>query len=134
MSTGIQIYRHRRYRNDRRENQPQYLVCSFSESLCFSAALLGIIAVWLSYDRFSTRLMEKSVTKTLVKNNFMVYLLHEPLMHIIFMSTVTYCKSDIVHMLLYFVLPVIRILLCVYIGKLLRSKCPKLNNILTGGR
>jgi hypothetical protein len=50
------------------------------------------------------------------------------------MSTITYFKADIVHILLYFVLPVIIILLCAYTGKLLRNKCPKLNSILTGGR
>ena len=98
------------------------------------SVLFGIVSVWLSYDRISTRLLENNVTKTLTKNNFMVYLLHEPLLHIIFMSTITYFKSDIVHLLLYFVLPIVIILLCAYIGKLLRSKCPKLNSILTGGR
>lgn len=98
------------------------------------SVLFGIVSVWLSYDRVNTRLLENNVTKTLTKNNFMVYLLHEPLLHIIFMSTVTYFKSDIVHSLLYFVLPIVIILLCAYIGKLLRSKYPKLNSVLTGGR
>ena len=96
--------------------------------------LLGIASVWLSYDRFSTNFLEHPVTKTLTENNFMVYLLHEPLLHIIFMSTITYFKSDIVHILLYFVLPIIIILLCAYTGKMLRNKCPRLNSILTGGR
>lgn len=96
--------------------------------------LLGIVSVWTSYDRLSTRLLEHPVMKTLTENNFMVYLLHEPLLHIIFMSTITYFKSDIVHALLYFVLPVIIILLCAYTGKILKNKCPKLNSILTGGR
>lgn len=98
------------------------------------SVLLGMVSVWLSYDRFSVCLLEHPVTKTLSENNFMVYLLHEPLLHIIFMSTVTYFKSDIVHILLYFVLPVIIILLCAYTGKMLRNKCPRLNSILTGGR
>lgn len=98
------------------------------------SVLLGIVSVWLSYDRFSARLLEHPVTKTLTENNFMVYLLHEPLLHIIFMSTVTYFKSDMVHILLYFVLPVIIILLCAYIGKILRNKYPRLNSIITGGR
>ena len=98
------------------------------------SVILGVVTVWLSYDRFSARFMNHPVTKTLTENNFMVYLLHEPLLHIIFMSTITYFKADIVHILLYFVLPVIIILLCAYIGKLLRNKCPKLNGILTGGR
>lgn len=96
--------------------------------------ILGITSVWLSYDRVSERLLNHPVTKTLTENNFMVYLLHEPLLHIIFMSTITYFKADIVHILLYFVLPVIIILFCAYIGKLIRNKCPKLNSILTGGR
>lgn len=98
------------------------------------SVLLGIVTVWLSYDRFSMRLLEHPITRTLSENNFMVYLLHEPLLHIIFMSTLTYFKADIVHVLLYFVLPFIIILLCAYIGKILRIKCPKLNSILTGGR
>ena len=96
--------------------------------------LLGMVTVWLSYDRFSAGVLEHPVTKTLSENNFMVYLLHEPLLHIIFMSTITYCKADIVHILLYFVLPVVIIMLCAYIGKILRNKCPGLNSILTGGR
>ena len=98
------------------------------------SVILGVVTVWLTYDRFSAGLLNHPVTKTLTENNFMVYLLHEPLLHIIFMSTITYFKADIVHILLYFLLPVIIILLCAYIGKLLRNKCPKLNSILTGGR
>lgn len=108
---------------------------SFIQLILFKlSVLLGMVSVWLSYDRFSVRLLEHPVTKTLTENNFMVYLLHEPLMHIIFMSTITYFNADIIHILLYFVLPVIIILLCAYIGKMLRNKCPKLNSILTGGR
>ena len=98
------------------------------------SVLSGIASVWLSYDRLSVRLLDHPVTKTLTENNFMVYLLHEPLLHIIFMSTITYFNADIVHILLYFVLPVIIILLCAYTGKILRNKCPGLNSILTGGR
>lgn len=96
--------------------------------------ILGISSVWLSFDRFSMNLLEKPVGKTLTENNFMVYLLHEPLLHIIFMSTITYFNSDIVHIILYFVVPALIILFCAYIGKFLRNKYPKLNNILTGGR
>ena len=108
---------------------------SFIQLILFKlSVLLGIVSMWLSYDRLDARLLEHPVTKTLSENNFMVYLLHEPLLHIIFMSTVTYFKSDIIHILLYFVLPVIIILLCAYIGKILRNKCPRLNSILTGGR
>lgn len=98
------------------------------------SVLLGMLSVWLTYDRLSDRLLEHPVTKVLSENNFMVYLLHEPLQHIIFMSTLTCFNDDIVHILLYFVLPFIIILLCAYTGKMLREKCPGLNSILTGGR
>ena len=96
--------------------------------------LAGISFIWFSYDRLSQKFFENSLTQTLVKNNFMVYLLHEPLMHIIFMWIVTYHTSDLVHALLYFPLPVAIILVCAYIGKFLRNKCPCLNSILIGGR
>ena len=108
---------------------------SFIQLVLFKlSVVLGMVSVWLSYDKFSVRLLEHPVTKTLSENNFMVYLLHEPLLHIIFMSTLTYFNADIVHILLYFVLPVMIILLCAYTGKMLRNKCPVLNSILTGGR
>ena len=96
--------------------------------------ILGIASMWLTYDRLDVRLLEHPSTKNLTENSFTVYLLHEPLMHIIFMSTLAYFKSDFVHILLYFVLPEIIILLCAYIGKMLRNRCPRLNSIITGGR
>ena len=96
--------------------------------------LLGIITVWLLYDRLSVRIVEHPVTKAVSENNFTVYLLHEPLLHIIFMSTLTHFNADIVHVLLYFVLPILIILLCAYIGKILRSKLPRFNAVITGGR
>lgn len=95
-------------------------------------SILGLISVWLIFDTSGDS--SNPLIRTMKRNNFSVYLFHEPLMHIIFMTVTYYCKADAVHMLLYFVLPCAIIIACAYFGELLRRKLPRVNNILTGGR
>lgn len=94
--------------------------------------ILGIINIWLIFDNIKP--CENKVINTLKENNFSVYLYHEPLLHIIFMTVTAYYKSDVIRMVLYFILPCIIILACAYFGKFLRKKAPKLNRLITGGR
>lgn len=97
-------------------------------------SLLGIVVVWLFINNINSKIFNNKIVNTIKDNNFMVYLVHEPFHHIIFMATLHYFNFDVLHIILYFVLPVIIIIGCAYFGKLLRKILPRLNNILTGGR
>lgn len=108
--------------------QSTYLQTLMFKLIC----LAGIVSIWLIFD--NVREKTNPLLETVKRNNFAVYLFHEPLLHIIFMTVTYYVKLDVVHMLLYFVLPVIIIVGCAYLGELLRRKLPRLNNVITGGR
>lgn len=103
------------------------------QTMLFKAiTIFGIISIWLLFDNMKET--NNPLINTLKRNNFAVFLFHEPLLHLIFMTVTYYCKLDIVHLSLYFILPLLIIIGCAYFGEFLRRKCPKLNNILTGGR
>lgn len=106
---------------------------TYLQTLLFKIiGILGVISVWLIFDNVKEN--DHPVFETVKRNNFAVYLFHEPLLHIIFMTVTYYVKLDVVNMLLYFVLPIIIIVACAYFGELLRRKLPRLNNVITGGR
>lgn len=94
--------------------------------------VLGLISVWLIFDGAggdTNRFIE-----TLKRNSFSVYLFHEPILHIVFMSVLFYFKSDAVHMALFFLLPSAIIITCAYFGEFLRRKLPRVHKTITGGR
>lgn len=106
---------------------------TYLQTLLFKTiSLLGLVSVWLIFD--SAKESSCPLIKTLKRNNFAVYLFHEPLLHLIFMSVTFYVKADLVHMLLFFVLPTVIVIACAYFGELLRRKLPRVNKIITGGR
>lgn len=97
-----------------------------------TVSLLGLVSVWLIFDR--EKQSNSPLIKTLKRNNFAVYLFHEPLLHIIFMTVTFYVSTNAARMALYFVLPVAIIIGCAYVGELVRRTLPGVNKVITGGR
>ena len=96
--------------------------------------IIGIAAIWYLYDIIPNGFINSVPWKTLQKNSFVIFLLHEPLMHMIFQRGLAFSQSDCMHMLLYFGLPVLMILLMSAVGTWTRRYCPACYKILTGGR
>lgn len=106
---------------------------TFIQTILFKLiSLVGIVSIWLLIDGVAEKSLP--VIETVKRNNFSVFLFHEPILHIIFMATTFYVKHDAVNMLLYFALPIVIIISCAYFGELLRKKLPRLHGVLTGGR
>ena len=67
-------------------------------------------------------------------STFLIFALHEPLQHMIFQRILSSGGSHALHLLLYFGLPVIIILIVSGIGRMLKRIAPRFWAFLTGGR
>ena len=97
-------------------------------------SIVGIAAIWYLYDLIPERFSNSRCWKALERHSFMVFLLHEPLMHMLYSRGLSLSGADEVHMLLYFGLPLLMILLMGAVGSLLKKYCLPLHRLLTGDR
>ena len=94
---------------------------------------LGVVSVFVLYD-FMPKKEKKRGNSNILASTFVIFALHEPLQHFIFQYIFLAERSDALHLVMYFCLPVMLILFCVSVSSLLSRFAPKLRSFLTGGR
>lgn len=94
--------------------------------------LLSVVAIWRICDNFGS-LNDNNILVKLCPCSFILFVTHEPIQHFVFQSVLNENSSDISHLLVFFVVPIILIIFAYFLDKLLR-KAPKLHSILTGNR
>ena len=95
--------------------------------------LLGVCSVFILVD-FVCGQAPKQAGLKIPDSTFLLFALHEPLQHMIFQRILSSGGSHALHLLLYFGLPVIIILLVSGIGRMLKRIAPRFWAFLTGGR
>ncbi len=95
---------------------------------------LGFASVFILYDAAAGRIADSRVLGKLSSCTFFIYASHEPLQHMIFQRVLELTDSDLVHMALYFGLPLLFILIGTAAGTALRRAAPRVHSALTGGR
>ncbi len=108
----------------------------FSENLEFIilkiSILFGIIAFWHIYDIFHNSFNHFS---KFVPYSFFIYLVHEPLLTIIKKSFFfALPKTELNYLLAYFVTPTLTIIICIWLGILVKRYCLPVYNMFTGNR
>lgn len=107
----------------------------FENLLMNISIILGIIAVWISYDLISSaKWLNKLIISKLIGFTFFIYLFHEPLITLIIETTYKLDTSPFIHSVIYLLSPIITIFICYYCGCFFKKYIPKLYNIIAGGR
>ncbi|KAF2512040.1 acyltransferase [Flavobacterium zhairuonense] len=101
-----------------------------------SSIICGIIAIWSLYDII---LEDKEINNNkyfkITSFSFFIYAFHEPFLTILKKGLLfAFSKSDFFSLLVYFVAPLIIILISISVGYFLSSFFPKVYRTLTGGR
>ena len=96
--------------------------------------ILGFCSVFILYDFVSDKVIHSKFVNVVASGSFFVYILHEPLQHMMFQLVLKYTNADWAHMLCYFVLPATIIATAIGLSVGIRALCPKLHSVLTGGR
>jgi len=97
-------------------------------------SIVGVAAVWYLYELVPERFTASRSWRVLQEQSFVVFLLHEPLMHILYSLGLSASSADWMHMLLYFGLPLLMILLMSGAGIFMKKHCRPMHRLLTGGR
>lgn len=95
---------------------------------------LGFASVFILYDAASGWIADSRVLGKLSSCTFFIYACHEPLQHMIFQRVLEFTDLNLVHMALYFGLPLLFILTGTAAGTALRRTAPRVHSVLTGGR
>jgi len=98
---------------------------------CFQAT--EVIGIWKLFDCIKEK--ENGLLLRYVEPaSFFIFMLHEPLQHMIFQSIITKGSSDQLHITVYFLVALIIIVAVTAFGNLIIKSCPKTASLLTGGR
>lgn len=103
----------------------------FAYKMCCA---LGFVSVFIVYDAASARIEKSRVIGALASCTFFIYACHEPLQHMVFQRVLEFTDADIVHMSLFFGLPLVFAAFGAAVGSLLRKAAPRVYSVLTGGR
>ena len=95
--------------------------------------IMGILSFWFFYDKLS---IKKVLLNTQFYDyTFFIFLVHEPMLSFIKKILLLFFDSNInFYLPIYFIAPLITILLSIIIGVILKKKCLILYSYLTGGR
>lgn len=96
--------------------------------------IAGLIAVWTLFDHIFKRLIKKKIMILASSQCFIIFVLHEPLLHVTTQLSLLGNSSDISHFILYICLPVSVIAVCIIIGMCIKKICKPVYSVLTGGR
>lgn len=94
---------------------------------------LGVVSIFVLYDFLSGK-AQKQGNSSVLSSSFIIFAIHEPLQHFIFQYVFLEERSDAVHIILYFGLPILLTLICIMINIFLSRFAPRLRVFLTGGR
>jgi len=97
---------------------------------------LGILTVWYGYDNLNNRLDFKKISNAkIMPFSFFIYAFHEPLLTIVKKGLYYFFHNNEYEAIsIYFISPIIVILISIYIGDFLRKNALKFYNFITGGR
>lgn len=95
---------------------------------------VGVIAMWYLFDHIAKRITDKKGFIIAATHLFIVYALHEPLLHIFFQMALKQSDSVMGHLALYVCLPLSLGAVCIIVSMALRKNLRKTHRILTGGR
>lgn len=93
---------------------------------------LGVASVFILYDFLPKK--ESKKQSPILASTFVIFALHEPLQHFVFQYVFLQERSDALHLVLYFSLPLLFVLFGILVSILLSRFAPKLRSFLTGGR
>ena len=109
-----------------------YFAVSYINFLGNIVILLGVLSIWIGYDRYSN-LWNKSFDIT--KYGIFIYFFHEPLQSVIIRVMFKMLgTSQITHLIIYILTPLITIFISICVGKFINKYMKNSYAILTGGR
>jgi len=95
------------------------------------ASLLGAYVIWFGYDFLS--MSARRSLSSIAFCSYFVFLMHEPLQGALMkLALVTIGSTASSHLLLFFLLPAVTVILCTAAGRRLRRHAPRLFEIVTG--
>ncbi|MGN0163221.1 MAG: hypothetical protein ACI4EA_06530, partial [Candidatus Ornithomonoglobus sp.] len=103
--------------------------------LCYMICqLLGLASVFILYDALPSAAQNCRLFTKISSASFMIFCIHEPIQHMAYEYALDINSSNLMHMLLYFALPIFFIIISVGLNELLIRKAPGLKRFLTGNR
>ena len=103
----------------------------------YGYALLGVIAIWLLYDKIVQGRVFCSKYRWLATAcgfTFFIYLVHEPILLIFKKLPLLISSSELMLTVCFLLVPLVFIVTIIYVGILLRKLMPRAFSIYTGGR
>lgn len=97
---------------------------------------LGAISIWSLYDLIGTPNQKRLWDSAIISLSFFIYLTHEPILTLIKYSYIYFIGVDSIFnsLLLFFITPILAILICWGLATFLQKEFPNFFGILTGGR
>jgi len=118
------------------EFEPNTLPTQITLTVLYQLTVVsGILAIWFSVDKVSAWWMQQEWLKDSTGYSFFIFGLHVPLL-IYVMQFALDLLSDFRfgRLTAYFLVPVLVIIFCIFLGHLLKRFMPKFYALLTGGR
>lgn len=95
---------------------------------------VGVIAMWYLFDHLAKRIYDKKGFIIAATHLFIVYALHEPMLHIFYQLALSQSSTIPGHLALYICLPLSVGAVCIIVSMALRKNLRKVHSVLTGGR
>ncbi len=95
---------------------------------------VGMLAMWYLFDHIAKRITDKKGFIIAATHLFIVYVLHEPMLHIFSQLALKQSSTIAGHLAIYLCLPLSLGAVCIIISMALRKNLRKTHSILTGGR
>ncbi len=96
--------------------------------------VVGLIAIWMIFDHIAKRITDKKGFLLASAHIFIVYVLHEPFMHIAFELGLAQNASPLSHLILYIFLPISIMAACIMVGMIIRKLFRPVYRLMTGWR
>ena len=120
-----------------------FIAAFADDSFIFSIVMLvlyklneavGVIATWFLFDHIAKRITDKKGFIIAATHIFIVYVMHEPLLHIFYQVALKQSDNIMSHIALYICLPLSVGAVCIIVSMALRKNLRKVHGVLTGGR
>lgn len=95
---------------------------------------VGVIAMWFLFDHIAKRITDKKGFIIAATHLFIIYAMHEPLLHIFSQMALKQSSTIMGHLALYICLPLSVGAVCIIVSMALRKNLRKIHSVLTGGR
>ncbi|MBR2108419.1 MAG: acyltransferase [Ruminococcus sp.] len=95
---------------------------------------VGVIAMWFLFDHIAKRITDKKGFIIAATHSFIVFVMHEPMLHLFNQLALKQSGTIMGHLALYICLPFSVLAVCIIISMALRKNLRKAYGVLTGGR